>query len=135
MKAHTTTTKLRLHEALNLLSNALSVAATAKTALSEAARNSDWAHEDECLASAAAAERTAMNDALAAYRAALAAGENDPPALAAVNELVLDHLRAERRFVSRLEARGLHQLARAYHDLSIFAKEPADDEEKKRGTG
>lgn len=112
--------KLRLHQALEALSEALAAAAAAKHALATSAKDVEWAHEDEDLAAAIREERAAMNRVLAAYTAAIATVHVDPLAHSwlDVEGRFVVHLRVERRYVARLDSRVLTHLARCFGELA-----------------
>lgn len=125
---------MRLHEALLALSQALACAAMRKDALGEATRDMEWAHLDEVVALSVADEREGMNRVLAAYAAAIEAAAAEPHGLPPV-PLVEDagdapmerHLRAERRFVARLDSRILVRFSRSYRELAEEARHHAQE--------
>ena len=94
---------------LRALSDALTAAARAREGLIRQSET-EYAHEDDALLAAAEADVAAVRRVLRAYRAAVAASEDADPKLS-------EHLRAERRWVARLDARTLRVLAKAYGEL------------------
>lgn len=123
--------KLRLHQALEALSEALAAAAAAKEALSTSAKDCEWAHEDEELKAAIGAERAAMNRVLGAYTAAIATQDEDPLAHSwlDVEDRFVVHLRCERRYVARLDSRVLAHLAKCFRELASDVRDvPREDD-------
>lgn len=118
-----------LHEALSALSEALTAAAAAKEVLARKARDTEWACVDDELGAAVMNERGAALRLHAAYRGAIVAALNDPLEESWIGDRLIPSLRAERRYVLRLDSKVLAQLARAYRDLAADAEAHARDEE------
>ena len=114
-----------LSRAFRALADALIHLADKRAALERHAQNYDFAHEDEELGAAVAADLAACRCVLWAYRDVLATARDHGHALVATcgaAELV-EHCRAERRFVTRLGSKQLRELL-WYRELAEAHRPP-----------